>query len=111
MEPLLTNSQSNKCAEGLPSNCVIYNGRKIDCINTCTGDTVSDIEYKLGQQLCYIQSLLTLTSLDISCFYTPCPSCTAPTSLLENLQFMANEICTQKSQIAALSARITALGG
>lgn len=111
MEPLVFNSPKNKCGTPISTNCVIWASGNIPCIKLCDTDTIGDVAFKLGQGLCYTQSLLDLTSLDLSCFYTPCPSCQQPTKLLDILQIMVNKICSQEAEIQALSVRITNLGG
>jgi hypothetical protein len=112
MEPILPNSASKTCGDAISSNCVQYNGKMPSCIPICAGDTVSDMIYKLGQQMCYDQSLINLTGLDLSCFYTGCPQgCTQPTTIVDAMQIITNYICVMKQTINALSTQITLLGG
>ena len=109
MQPLIPNSTSKNCPGGTSSNCVTYNGKALPCVTTCNGDSVSDIIYKLGQELCYYQGLLDLSTLDLSCCYTPCPSCQQPTKLEDILQIMMNCICAQAAQIATLNTEVNKL--
>jgi len=110
MEPLRYNSLSNTCADPICSNCVQYNNEnQIPCIPVCVGDTVSDMIYKLGAQLCYNQSLTDLSKLNLSCIYTPCPSCQQPTSIVDVMQLMINTICTQNTTIANLQTQVNQL--
>lgn len=111
MEPLISNSSSRKCGDAIPSNCVPWNSGIIPCIPNCVGDSVGDIVVKLGNQLCYNQSLTDLTTLDISCWYSPCPTCQNPTSIVGMFQTFSDYICTLKTTINALNAQILALGG
>ena len=69
MEPILSNSSSKTCGETPPSNCIPYNGLIPSCIPVCNGDTVSDVFYKLGQQMCYLQTLFNLSGLNITGIY------------------------------------------
>lgn len=110
MEPLRQNTPKNKCGEPVSSNCVVYNGNNIPCIPLCNGDTVSDVEYKLGQQLCYIQSLLNMSTVDLSCIYTPCPSCQNPTTPVGVLQVMVDYMCHLADIITQQNAVIATLG-
>lgn len=111
MEPIRVNSSSKKCGDAISSNCVTYvapdSGETIPCIPSCIGDTVSDVLVKLGKTECYTQSLLDVSGLDMSCCYTPCPSCPAVPSRLEDvLQIMMDCICNQKAQITALQTTV-----
>jgi len=105
MEPLIANSKSNNCGTTISSNCVPYQGTPLPCQPSCANQTVSDVIYKLGQEYCYLNGLLDLSTLDLSCCYTPCPSCDQPTKLVDVLQIMMTCICNQATQIAALQAQ------
>ena len=109
MEPLIPNSGANNCGNPTSSNCVVWQSGSIPCIPICNGDTIGNISVKLGQELCYIQSLLDLSTLDLSCCYTPCPSCQNPTKLVDVLQVMMTCICNQSKQIATLQAQVDRL--
>ena len=111
MEPLLKNTPSNKCPGATSSNCVSYEGNTISCIPTCNNDTVSDMIYKLGQQLCYNNAQTTVVGLDMSCFYTPCPSCQQPTMIKDVLQLIINQMCAQQAKIVALQNTVDKLTG
>jgi len=47
MKPL--NYSSENC-DPISSNCVIWQGPDIDCIDLCKGDTVSEVIYKLATE-------------------------------------------------------------
>jgi len=108
MEPIIPN-KSTRCGSVEGSNCVTYNGNSIPCINICNGDTVSDVLLKIGQETCYIQGLLNLSTLNLSCIYTPCPSCQNPTNLNDVLQIIVNAICTANQNITALQNTVNQL--
>ena len=111
MEPLRPNGSDKTCGNPICSNCVQYNGKAISCIPQCAGDTLSDMVYKLGQQMCYNASLVDLTKLDMSCWLTTCPNCQAPTTVIDVLQAMSNYFCTIKTTVNAINAQILKLGG
>jgi len=93
MEPVIANSTSNKCINPVSSNCTTWNGpMTLGCIPVCSTDSVSDVIVKLAKTECYTQSLLDLTALDLSCIYTPCPSCQSPKKLIDILQIIVNAI-------------------
>lgn len=72
------------------SNCVIWQGPDIPCINLCKGDSVSDVVAKLAERLCDITNQLDISLLDLSCFNPLCPTVT---DLQDLLQFILNKIC------------------
>ena len=78
----------------ISSNCVIWQGPDIPCINLCNGDTVSDVVAKLGTELCdLIDATCTcnpdLTGLDLKCLPT-----TPLTDLEAVLQAIINKLCS-----------------
>jgi len=79
------------------SNCVIWQGPDIPCINLCNGDTVSDVIAKLASELCNIideacQCEPSLTGLDLKCIL---PSGdTPPQTLTGVLQLIIDYLCS-----------------
>lgn len=70
------NNGSNTPCANISSNCVVWQGPDIPCINICNGDTVSDVVAALGQELCdLIDSVseinVDLTSLDLGTIPPP----------------------------------------
>ena len=49
-----TNNGSSAPCDPISSNCVIWQGPDIPCINLCNGDTISEVIAKLAQELCDI---------------------------------------------------------
>ena len=109
MEPLISNSKSNNCGSVTSSNCVKYEGTQLPCQPSCANQTVSDVIYKLGQEYCYLNGLMDMSSLDLSCFYTPCPNCQDPTKIKDVLQLMINFMCAQQTTINNLQTQVNAL--
>lgn len=64
MKPI--NFKTDNC-ESKSSNCVIWDGPKIDCINLCTGDSVTQAIYNLALELCKIMDQLDVTNYDLTC--------------------------------------------
>ena len=106
MIPTSSNTADQGCSP-VSSNCVIWQGPNLSCINLCKGDTVSDVVYKVGTQLCTLQKELVLTDLDLSCLVSFCTSANpAPTTktLAAVLDFIIDKVC-------CLNTRCTALEG
>ena len=94
MIPTSSSSDSNGC-NNISSNCVIWQGPDISCINLCNGDTVSDVVAALAEKLCELTAGISnepdLTGFDLKCAL---PSGATPTTLVENLQAIVTYICS-----------------
>jgi len=87
MKPL---NLDNRPCSPISSNCVIWQGPDIPCIKLCTGDTVSDVVYKLATELCTIMDTLKITNYDLSCFnLSACP----PEDFQALIQFLIGQVC------------------
>lgn len=87
MKPL--NLDNSPCTP-TSSNCVIWQGPSIPCISLCTGDTVSDVVYKLATELCAILDTLQVSNYDLNCFNL---AACAPNNFQELIQFLITRIC------------------
>jgi len=94
MIPTNSSSDSNGC-NNISSNCVVWQGPDISCINLCTGDTVSDVVAALATKLCELTDGISnepdLTGFDLKCAL---PTGATPTTLVENLQAIITYICS-----------------
>jgi hypothetical protein len=72
------------------SNCVIWQGPDIPCIDLCRGDSISDVTYKLATQLCTLVDELAITGFDVTCFPPICPR---PENIHDLIQFMLDKLC------------------
>lgn len=90
-------TKSNIADQGcLPtsSNCVIWQGPDISCLNLCAGDTISDVVYKLALQVCELETSTGLTDLELTCLINVCTATAEPEKTLFNvLQLIINKIC------------------
>ena len=98
MIPTNSSNTTNGC-DSISSNCVIWQGPDISCINLCHGDTISDVVAKLAELLCSliedgITSNPNLTGLDLTCLNVPG---TTPTTLVPVLQAMITAICDKSA--------------
>ena len=65
MKPL--NIDKTGCSN-ISSNCVVWQGPDIECINLCKGDSVTEVVYKLALELCSLMDALDLKNYDLKCF-------------------------------------------
>ena len=75
----------------LSSNCVIWQGPDISCINLCKGDSISDVTYKVATELCTLLTELQVSGFDVTCFPPISP---VPTSVKDIIQFILDQLCT-----------------
>ena len=94
MIPTSSSSDTNGC-NNISSNCVIWQGPDISCVNLCNGDTVSEVVAKLATKLCDIEAGVSgepdLTGFNLKCAL---PNGATPTTLVENLQALVNYVCS-----------------
>ena len=105
MLPVKSNTAEQGCSP-VSSNCVVWQGPDLPCINLCNGDTVSDVVYKVAVQLCTIKDELKLSTLDLTCLTTFCSSVgPAPTTsnrtLSAVLDFIIKKICCVQASIGS----------
>lgn len=93
MTPIKSSTNKESCSP-ISSNCVIWQGPNLPCINLCNGDSVSDVVYKLAEELCDLKEQLNLTDLDLKCLVNACITCPQPQKTLEIvLQLLIDKVC------------------
>lgn len=101
MLPVKSNILEQGCIT-VSSDCVIWEGPNIQCINLCKGDNISDVIYKLAEKLCSIQLNYDLSDLDLTQLLTFCTSVgDAPTTktIITVLDFIIDKIQCLSNQI------------
>lgn len=94
MIPTSSSASTNGC-DNISSNCVVWQGPDIACIDLCTGDTISDVTAKLATKVCDlitngVDANPNLAGLDLTCLNIAGKT---PTELVPVLQEMVNSIC------------------
>lgn len=74
----------------ISSNCVIWQGPNMPCINLCTGDTISDAVAALATELCAMLDQLKVENYDLTCFGID--AC-APEDFNALIQFLIAQVC------------------
>jgi hypothetical protein len=87
MKPL--NFDNSPCSP-TSSNCVIWGGPDLACINVCKGDSVTDVVAKLATELCTLLDTFNISAYDISCFNLV--NC-APQTFTDLINFLIVKIC------------------
>jgi len=86
-----TNLSSNNGCVPTSSSCIIWQGKDIDCLVLCKGDTIDEVIHQLGCLLCTIKDQLDVTTYDLSCFNLAI--CDFPTTFRELIQFLLEITC------------------
>jgi hypothetical protein len=107
MKPYQSSSDKENCSP-ISSNCVIWQGPNISCINLCKGDSVSDIVYKLASNLCDIQASTAITEpngvslLQLDCLLQLCAATATPQlTTAAVLQLIIDKICCTYSELSS----------
>lgn len=87
MKPL--NIDKSGCSN-TSSNCVVWQGPNIPCIDLCKGDSVTEVVYKLAMELCTIMNTFNLNEYDLKCF---AGGACKPETFKEFIQLLINKIC------------------
>jgi hypothetical protein len=94
----------DKGCSPVSSNCVVWQGPCLDCINLQTGDTVSDVIYNLATELCDLKEQLDLSDLDLKCLFEACELCPDPEYTLSSvLTLLINKVCDLETIIESLT--------
>lgn len=87
MKPL---NLDNKPCSPVSSNCVVWQGPTLDCINLCTGDTISDVVAKMAEELCTLLNQTNVANYDLTCLgITAC----GPKDFQALIQLLIEKIC------------------
>tara|TARA_R110002020_G_scaffold23658_3_gene78613 strand:- start:3217 stop:4722 length:1506 start_codon:yes stop_codon:yes gene_type:complete len=87
MKPL--NYDDSGC-NPISSNCVLWQGPDIECIDLCKGDTVSEVVYKLATELCTLLDTFSVDAYDLSCLeLAECE----PETFTQLIQLLIDRIC------------------
>lgn len=95
MTPYNSSSNKENCTP-ISSNCVIWQGPNISCINLCNGDSISDVVYRLALQVCAFQGEVGLDDVDFACLINVCnntPAVPATITIPTALNLLASRVC------------------
>lgn len=87
MKPL---NLDNRPCSPISSNCVVWQGPDISCINICHGDTISDVVAALATELCTLLDQTNVNNYDLACLgITGC----GPKDFQALVQLLIDKIC------------------
>ena len=111
MLPTKSNSSGSGCVPN-SSDCIIWQGPNIPCINLCTGDSITDVTYKIAEKLCAVQSTFSLSSLQLGDLATFCTTIAGPPTgdnktLLNVLDYIVKKLDCVNDKVDAIPAPTT----
>lgn len=86
MKPL---NLDNRPCSPVSSNCIVWQGPNISCINLCNGDTISDVVAALATELCTLLDQTNVNNYDLACLGAAC----GPKDFQALIQLLINKIC------------------
>lgn len=93
-----SSNDCNRCNPLQSTDCVKYVGPAIPCLNICTGDNLTKVQWIIATQLCTVVGELNLSTLEI-------PQCLKElwginnVTVLNLFQFILNTLCGNKEEI------------
>lgn len=102
------NSDTSGC-NPTSSNCVIWQGPDIECLNLCKGDTISDVFFQLACLVCTLKDQLDVDTYDLTCLNLA--TCDLPHTFREFIQVVINKLCELEALIEAGSEEVQAAAG
>jgi len=88
-----TNTGKTNPCDPISSNCVIWQGPDIPCINICNGDTISDVTAKIGEELCDLVAGTCLCDPDMSTIDLSCIGTGSAGTIQEVTQQIIDYLC------------------
>lgn len=103
MTPKNASYRKDTCAE-TSSNCVIWEGPDLPCIQLCSGDSVSDAVFKFATEYCTFKDSLDLSDFDLGCLFEACQACPAPDKSIANIfALLRDKVCTLEEIVENLN--------
>lgn len=98
-------NNNNGCTDNTSSNCVVWQGPDLTCVDICKGDTVSDVVARLAEKLCECCENPASTGVDIatvnqSCLITDYGRANTIQELLNNIIDKMCKCCEQSGTSA-----------
>jgi hypothetical protein len=87
------------------SNCVIWQGDDITCLNLCKGDSISDVMFQLGCLVCTLKDQLDVDTYDLTCLNLA--TCDIPHTFREFMQFVIDKLCEFEMLIGDTEGSVT----
>src|SRR3954453_5445817 len=102
--PVKSNTLKAPCSP-TSSNCVIWQGPCLPCINLNTGDSISEVIHSLAIQICDLITSLDISQLDFKCLIDSSLNTAEPEkTLVSAITLLINKVCSLEDLINNLPA-------
>lgn len=91
--PINIDASKRRCSP-IASSSVIWQGKDIDCLELCKGDSIDEVIHQLGCLLCTIKDQLDISTYDYTCLNLD--NCSLPTTFRELMQIIIETLCQLK---------------
>lgn len=99
------NSAKESCSP-TTSNCVIWHGPDLKCIEVCKGDTITQVMFKLACLVCTLQDQLNVDEYDLTCLNLD--TCDVPHTFKDFMQVVIDKLCELQALIGTEGAEVVA---
>lgn len=103
MKPL--NATQETC-NPISSNCVIWQGPDIECLDLCHGDSISMVIFKLACLVCQLKEDLNVENYDLTCLNLA--ACDIPRTWKDFMQVVIDKLCELQSLIGTEQSEVVA---
>lgn len=86
---------NNPNCESTSSDCVIWAGRNIDCLELCNGDSITQVVYQAAMELCTIMDQLDISNYDLKCLL---PFGGQPKDFKSFINILISKVCSIEGQ-------------
>jgi len=107
MIPYRSSSEKENCAPQ-SSNCIVWQGPNLECINLCKGDSISDVVYKLAVELCKIKDATDMSLVDFDCLLNDCANTNNPEETVAGIiQLIIDNVCCSVTTLTNVTNGLT----
>jgi hypothetical protein len=83
----------------ISSNCVVWQGNDLECINLCNGDTISTVTEKVATELCTLMDMFDIDDFDLSALSLT----STPENIQELMQILIDRVATNSDTTSVSS--------
>jgi len=99
-----SSSSTNPCGNGTTSECVEWQGDDLECLGIEKGQTISEVNKLIADEVCALKESLDLSDIDLKCIFDLCISCPEPEKTLRTvLELLINKVCSLQDIIDNLN--------
>lgn len=103
MIPKNSSYKKDTCTD-TSSNCIVWEGPDLPCIDLCKGDSITEVVHKFATDYCEFRDSLDLSDFDLKCLFEACQACPTPDKSIKNVfALLRDKICSLEELIENLN--------